>query len=232
MRLRYPMPLLIDPREFVTSVPFLGGYIEDNDCAINRWGNVIDPTTKALRIGAPTNQPTLAYEAETRRAALTFDGSNDVMTDVGNVYSWVAGEKYYVRMVMRLNAWNATGRRIYSTPSFALQLAAASPNIQQSMGGPTANDLAMPIGAFKRVDMFYTGISADSFLRAGSAIATGGVTTITTSNTSFSLGSLNGVSASSISISNLWITRGRPSDRELASWDASDAQRYGAGVLA
>lgn len=239
MRRRYPMPLLTDPREFVTSAPFICGYTSDFGCAVDSWSNIVEPTRFALVQGQVPFQPSPVVATEVKAGALGFSGgtmrcgpSSTPLVD-GPTLSLTKSR--YLRIIVRLDTYGGASRGIFTAGSSTIEMGDNPGEIRQSsVGLQKANVIDVPFGTYRRCDAVWSVSAADTRLRFGSLSATGGPAPVSNSPAP----NFNGVAlcgsnqVPGITVVAAWVVRGRPTDRELAQWDAADAQRYGAGVLA
>jgi hypothetical protein len=227
------MPILSDPREFITSVSLACGYRSDVECTPARWGNFIDPDTVPLVQPSAFFQPAATVEAEIRQPALQF--TDDVMTTpLGfGLPSFPTTKSRYLRMIVRLDAHVGNDRTLFSAGVTSIIKTGSAPG-ELKLKSTGVNTITIPLATFRRLDAVLSVAASDTWLRFGSIITTGGVATVP-NDPAPSFGGFSicgGGSRPNITVAAAWVTRGRPTDRELTSWDACDAARYGAGALA
>lgn len=225
------MPLLNDPREFITSQPLVAGYRADQGCDPSRWVNLTDASVRTLLQSSAGLQPTVARQAEIGAAAVVF--TNDTMGVFGAEAGLATRKSRYLRMIVRLDAWGGSARGLFGTGGEAIETSTASPNLRLNNGITQVNEVAMPLASFRRVDAVFSVAAADTFLRAGSVVAAGGTCIPRNSSGASSgfIGFCGDNQRPDIAVAEAWLVNGRPTDRELASWDACDAARYGSVVL-
>ena len=227
------MPILDDPREIVTSVAFACGYRSDVGCTTAQWSNYIDPATFPLLQSNASFRPAATVESEIHQPALQFTGDT-LQTEATGGPSFPTTKSRYIRAIVRLDAYGGADRDLFSAgTSGRIKTGSFPGELKMTTAGVNAIDV--PFSTFRRLDAVFSVAASDTWLRFGSIITRGGAA-VPANNVPPNFGGFAMCGFSNqvpdITVAAAWVLRGRPTDRELANWDASDAARYGAGVLA
>lgn len=216
--------------QYITSVPVLFSVqsnlgITLNGSNVSQWN---DQSSNAYHFtqGTAANQPAYSAQATINGLpALTFDGSNDVLT---NAASHASGATIWTWGVYRINSW-VSGRILFGG-AVGIWMGPSSPSVQQviSTGHNTVNPGA--VGTWFRAAALFNNSTTD-YLHAGATTTTGSSNGAVGAFTAASLGGTTTPSLwASCSIAAHLMTIGEPNSTEKAALDLAVRQKYGTSV--
>lgn len=206
--------------------------------AVSSW---LDRTTNHndFSQGTAANKPTAsASGGPNSTAEVTFDGSNDFLTNATLDFPAPGTQPYYLWLILKQITWTI-GARICQVQDFGvvaalLDMDVATPQLAMNNGGGSSlNSNGAPVGTYKRLECQFSNSTSDYF-NIGSINTTG--TNVGNSNPT-AVGiqlacSQAGGNNGNISIAEWLVVFGTPSAPQRAQLDAYATARYGAGVTA
>jgi hypothetical protein len=213
----------------VTSVAFGCGYRADVGFTPSSWDSYVTPGVNAIAQSSGALQPVVAYEAEINGPAVKF---TDDIQSVSPGGTYPTRKSRYLRLLVRVDDTVGNGRSLFSFGTgTAIQSGSFPGQLVLNSGFGGVNAIDVPFGTFRRLDAVISVAAADTWLRFGSIITRGGSANASVTSAGIAICGFTN-NRPNITVAGAWVTQGRPTDLELANWDAADVAKYGAGVLA